>query len=177
MTEKIYKRMAVGAAWMTLFTMANRLQGLVSTVILARLLVPEDFGIIAMAMSMIAGVELLTAVGLEIVLIQHPDPKDYHFRSAFTANVFLGFVAANRWKPRFFCRFVCPLGAMLGVFAAKSLFRINRIVDRCTDCNLCLMRCEGASDPHSLVRQAECFACMNCIDDCPENALEFTICP
>jgi O-antigen/teichoic acid export membrane protein len=85
--------MAVGAAWMTLFTMANRLQGLISTIILARLLVPEDFGIIAMAMSMIAGVELLTAVGLEIVLIQHPDPKDYHFRSAFTANVFLGILA------------------------------------------------------------------------------------
>ena len=60
---------------MTLFTVANRLQGLISTIILARLLVPEDFGIIAMAMSMIAGVELLTAVGLEVVLIQHPDPR------------------------------------------------------------------------------------------------------
>jgi polyferredoxin len=89
--------------------------------------------------------------------------------------VFVGFLVANLWKPRFFCRFVCPLGALLGVLAAKSLFRINRIVDRCTDCNLCLTRCEGAADPHSLVRQAECFSCMNCIDDCPEDALEFTL--
>jgi ferredoxin len=88
--------------------------------------------------------------------------------------VFLFFVLMNLWKPRFFCRFVCPLGALLGVMAGKSVFRINRIVDKCTDCNLCLRRCEGASDPQAQIRQAECFACMNCIDDCPENAIEFT---
>ena len=89
--------------------------------------------------------------------------------------IFLFFVLMNLWKPRFFCRFICPLGALLGAIASKSVFRINRIVDKCTDCDLCLLRCEGASDPQSQVRQAECFACMNCIDDCPENALEFTM--
>jgi len=89
--------------------------------------------------------------------------------------IFLVFLALNLWKPRFFCRFVCPLGALLGVIARGSLFRINRIVDRCTDCNLCLSRCEGAADPQSQVRVAECFSCMNCIDDCPENAIEFTL--
>ncbi|MBT8428604.1 MAG: 4Fe-4S dicluster domain-containing protein [Gammaproteobacteria bacterium] len=88
--------------------------------------------------------------------------------------IFMFFVVMNLWKPRFFCRFVCPLGALLGVIASKSVFRINRIVEKCTDCNLCLLRCEGASDPQAQLRQSECFACMNCIDDCPENALEFT---
>ncbi|MEE4380315.1 MAG: 4Fe-4S binding protein, partial [Candidatus Competibacteraceae bacterium] len=88
---------------------------------------------------------------------------------------FLFFVVMNLWKPRFFCRFLCPLGALLGSVSQYSLFRINRIVDRCTDCNLCLMRCEGASDPQSQVRVAECFSCMNCIDDCPEDALVFTL--
>ena len=48
----------------------------------------------------------------------------------YTYAIFVGFLVANLWKPRFFCRFVCPLGALLGVFAAKRLFRINRIVDR-----------------------------------------------
>lgn len=95
--------------------------------------------------------------------------------SFWVAITFMFFVVMNLWKPRFFCRFVCPLGALLGVFASKSLFRINRIVSRCTDCNLCLMRCEGASDPQSQVRTAECFGCMNCIDDCPEDALQFTM--
>ncbi|MDH3715816.1 MAG: 4Fe-4S dicluster domain-containing protein [Gammaproteobacteria bacterium] len=95
--------------------------------------------------------------------------------SFWIGAIFLFFVLMNLWKPRFFCRFVCPLGALLGVIASKSVFRINRIVDKCTDCDLCLLRCEGASDPQSLVRQAECFSCMNCIDDCPEDALEFTM--
>jgi polyferredoxin len=95
--------------------------------------------------------------------------------SFWIGAIFLFFVLMNLWRPRWFCRFICPLGALLGTMASKSLFRINRIVHRCTDCNLCLQRCEGASDPQSQVRQAECFGCMNCIDDCPENALEFTM--
>ncbi|NKC16012.1 MAG: 4Fe-4S dicluster domain-containing protein [Gammaproteobacteria bacterium] len=95
--------------------------------------------------------------------------------SFWIALIFLFFVAMNLWIPRFFCRFVCPLGALLGVLAQKSVFRINRIVEKCTDCNLCLLRCEGASEPQGQLRQAECFSCMNCVDDCPENALEFTM--
>ncbi|MCH9675141.1 MAG: 4Fe-4S dicluster domain-containing protein [Gammaproteobacteria bacterium] len=104
-----------------------------------------------------------------------PGAENRIFVGSFWVGViFLFFVAMNLWRPRFFCRFVCPLGAMLGAIASKSVFRINRIVDKCTDCNLCLINCEAASDPHSQVRQAECFGCMNCIDDCPEDAIEFT---
>ncbi|MCP4403665.1 MAG: 4Fe-4S dicluster domain-containing protein [bacterium] len=88
---------------------------------------------------------------------------------------FLLFVALNLWKPRFFCRVLCPLGALLGILSTYSLFRINRNVNRCTDCRLCQARCEGASDPHDKVRKSECFSCMNCLDDCPEDALQFTI--
>lgn len=87
----------------------------------------------------------------------------------------LALVGANIAIPRFFCRVLCPLGALLGVFARFSLFRINRDVHKCTDCNLCLTRCEGAADPMGKVRLSECFSCMNCIDDCPEDALSFTM--
>ncbi len=89
--------------------------------------------------------------------------------------IFLILLALNLYRPRFFCRFLCPLGALLGALAGYSLFRINRIVAKCTDCDLCLMRCEGACDPQARLRAAECFSCMNCIDDCPEDALHFTL--
>ena len=49
--------------------------------------------------------------------------------------------------PRFFCRVLCPLGALLGVISRFALFRINRDVHKCTDCNMCLNRCEGAASP------------------------------
>jgi len=84
-------------------------------------------------------------------------------------------VGMNVIIPRFFCRVMCPLGALLGVISRFSLFRINRDVHKCTDCNLCLTRCEGAADPQGAVRVSECFSCMNCIDDCPEDALSFTM--
>lgn len=88
--------------------------------------------------------------------------------------LFLTLIALNIFIPRFFCRLLCPLGAFLGVLSRWAIFRINRDVKKCTDCNLCLTRCEGASDPQSTLRLSECFGCMNCLDDCPEDALAFT---
>ena len=94
MSSEINLQMAKGAGWMTLFTLLSRVQGLISMIILARLLIPKDFGIIAMASSLIAGVELLTALGLHVVLIQHPDPKPHHFNTAWTLKAVLGVLAA-----------------------------------------------------------------------------------
>jgi ferredoxin len=87
------------------------------------------------------------------------------------------FVAANLVAPRFFCRAVCPLGATLGLLSRFSLWRIARDPTKCVDCDLCLQRCEGASDPHTYLRKSECFVCFNCLDDCPQGALRFQVLP
>lgn len=98
------------------------------------------------------------------------------FTGSFWIGVlFLAILAANIFYPRFFCRFICPLGALLGAFARFSIFRINRDLEKCTNCDRCLKRCEGASDPQAKVRLSECVSCMNCIDDCPENALAYSL--
>jgi len=87
------------------------------------------------------------------------------------------FLAINVASPRFFCRVLCPLGALLGVLARFSWWRIDRSPDKCTDCDLCLKACEGAADPHAHLRKAECYACMNCLDDCQYEALSFAFLP
>jgi polyferredoxin len=121
---------------------------------------------------------LLSALGLERLVPQllfAPGVSDRIFVGSYWISVMLlGLVSMNLFVPRFFCRVLCPLGALLGVLSRKALFRINRDVSKCTDCNLCLSRCEGAADPQAALRQSECFSCMNCIDDCPEDALSFT---
>lgn len=100
-------------------------------------------------------------------------------RRVFVGSFWIGallvvLLGMNLVIPRFFCRVLCPLGALLGFLSRFSLFRINRDVKECTDCDACLTRCEGAAEPQSVLRSAECFACMNCIDDCPEDALSYT---
>lgn len=102
-------------------------------------------------------------------------PRRVFVGSFWIGLVIAGLVGMNIVIPRFFCRVLCPLGALLGVVSRFALFRINRDVHKCTDCNLCLTRCEGAADPMGKVRLSECFSCMNCIDDCPEDALTFSM--
>jgi polyferredoxin len=95
----------------------------------------------------------------------------------FVGLMIIALVGMNLVIPRFFCRVLCPLGAFLGVLSRFALFRIERDLTKCTDCNLCMRRCEGASDPQAALRKSECFVCFNCIDDCPEDALSFKLAP
>ena len=106
----------------------------------------------------------------------YTEPREYWF-AWVVGLIFIGFLVANWWIPRFFCRAICPLGALLGVFSRFALWRIDRDPVRCTDCDLCLKSCEGASDPHRDLRKSECFVCFNCIEDCPHDALSFRFLP
>lgn len=84
------RQIARGAAWMVLFKVVDRLLGIVSTAVLARLLVPADFGLVAMAMSVIAVIELASAFSFEVALIQKDDPQRQHYDAAWTLNILLG---------------------------------------------------------------------------------------
>ena len=79
---------------MVLLRLLDRSLGLVSTAILARLLMPADFGVVAMAMSIIGLIELATAFSFEVALIQNPDPKRVHYDTAWTLNVLLAIAGA-----------------------------------------------------------------------------------
>ena len=79
--------MARGAAWMVLFRLFDRSVGIVSTAVLARLLIPADFGLVAMAMSVIAVIESITAFSFDIALIQKQDPQREHYDTAWTLNL------------------------------------------------------------------------------------------
>jgi lipopolysaccharide exporter len=72
MAASLGSRIAAGAAWMIVFKLLDRSIGIVSMVILARLLVPADFGLVTIATAIIAIIELLSAFNFDMALIQGP---------------------------------------------------------------------------------------------------------
>jgi O-antigen/teichoic acid export membrane protein len=86
--------MASGVAWMAGARMIVRALGALSTLILARLLAPSDFGLIAMATSLIALLELLSAFSFDLALIRRPDSTADDFDTAWTLNVLFALAIA-----------------------------------------------------------------------------------
>jgi polyferredoxin len=106
--------------------------------------------------------------------------KQFYFHQTwFIVFLLVAVLFANRFIPRFWCRVLCPLGAFLGVFARFALFGMTKDHAKCTDCNLCLVHCQGADSPQGGVkwRQDECHMCMNCENACPEDVIKFTFLP
>ena len=89
------KRMVTGSAWMVGMRISIRGLGLINTAILARLLVPEDFGLIAMAMLVVGVVQVFAFIGTDVSLIRRPDAGPAEFDTAWTLNVILGGVLSG----------------------------------------------------------------------------------
>ena len=88
------RAMTKGALWMILARLSDRSLGFVSTIILVRILTPADFGIVAMATSVIAICELLGQVGLDVVLIQNPSTSRRHYDTAWTFSIIIAAIIA-----------------------------------------------------------------------------------
>ena len=103
-----------------------------------------------------------------------------HFRQAFFLGIlFVALLALNLRITRFWCRALCPLGALLGACSRWSVIGLAKDSHDCRDCNRCLLHCQGGDDPipGALWHKAECHLCMNCIADCPEGGLRFRFFP
>ena len=71
---------------------------------------------------------------------------------------------------RLFCRFICPLGALYGLFNKLSIFGVKVDESKCTHCNLCIAHCK-CDIKH--VGDQECIYCGECIDVCPTKAISW----
>jgi len=106
--------------------------------------------------------------------------KQPYFRQGIWFGLmFLFILALNLRVTRFWCRALCPLGALLGIASRWSVLGLVKNPEHCNDCSRCLLRCQGGDDPVGGVpwHQPECHLCLNCVDECPERGLQFKFFP
>jgi O-antigen/teichoic acid export membrane protein len=93
--SSLERKVVSGIGWMVLVKLGQRGLGAISTIILARVLVPEDFGLVAMAMSVIAMIELLRAFNFDTVLIQKQNATRSDYDTIWTLNLLFSVVVAG----------------------------------------------------------------------------------
>lgn len=93
--------------------------------------------------------------------------------------VFLVALALNLVRNRFWCRYVCPLGALLGLLSRRPLWRLVSEPGRCNQCRRCTLSCPAAAQPEQPERwlATECFGCWNCVAACKDQGLDFAFTP
>lgn len=134
--SSVGSRTVIGATWLVAWRMVTRALGLVSTLVLARILVPADFGIVAMATTFSAAIDSLSELGLLDALVRRPDSGRGLYDTAFTMQALRGLLtgaviaagasAASAWfaEPR-----LLPILLLLAGLAVISGFENIGIVE------------------------------------------------
>lgn len=95
---------------------------------------------------------------------------------ALKMTILIGVVVACVTVHRFFCRVMCPLGAIYGLLNRYSFYRLNFAADRCIGCGRCRKACPLDLDPTKDFDSVECVRCGRCVMTCPTNALTDSAC-
>jgi polyferredoxin len=108
------------------------------------------------------------------------DVQMYQFFARITPRalgIVLALAVASVLYSRFWCRYLCPYGALLGIAGLLSPLRVTRVKATCIDCELCSRVCPSNIAVHRIgtrggaivgrVWSDECTTCMRCVDECP----------
>jgi MauM/NapG family ferredoxin protein len=93
-------------------------------------------------------------------------------QNALLAVLFLGILALNALADRFWCRYLCPLGALLGLLSKVSLLRpfVRPACNRCGHCvTACRLEAIDTNQGYEIIA-SECTVCLDCLAACPESA-------
>lgn len=98
--------------------------------------------------------------------------------SSLTLWVLVALVALSFLYKNFWCRYLCPYGALLGLVSRLSPFKIRRNEEKCVHCHACTKHCPTLIDVEGkeVVKSEECFGCLTCVSRCPaEGALDLSL--
>ncbi|RCS44010.1 4Fe-4S dicluster domain-containing protein [Bremerella cremea] len=97
----------------------------------------------------------------------------FNLGQAVSIGLFFGVLCLGFLRPRFWCKYVCPSGAL---FSLGNLFRLTerKVETSCIHCNKCVEVCPfDAIKPDFTTRETDCTLCQTCAGVCPTHAIKF----
>jgi polyferredoxin len=114
-----------------------------------------------------------TALAANYFSIQQPG-----LRSTMTwvSLILLGILILEVWQPRFWCRNLCPLGAIISLFSRFSILQRKVSPAACTHCNQCQRICSMNAIPIKVEETdlTQCTFCLECSSACPKEGISFS---
>ena len=89
--------------------------------------------------------------------------------------ILIAVIIGSIFVHRFFCRVMCPLGAIYGLLNKFSFYQLKYAPNKCVHCGLCKKICPLDLDPPKDFNSAECVRCERCKKVCPTRALTFAL--
>ena len=114
------------------------------------------------------------AIGDRIFHILSVTPR-FYTGAWILGLLFLLALGMNLIIPRFYCRFICPLGALFGILGRFAIWRIGKREATCRGCKACEKACEGGCEPAGEIRLSECVLCYNCLESCKFDSITYQI--
>ena len=106
------------------------------------------------------------------LLVTHPEFRQaLGMLFAWKLTVLLLVLFGSMVHYRFFCKILCPLGAIYGLLNRISVYRLHVDQDRCVNCGRCGRSCRMGVDPLRHPDAAECIRCGECVTACPKGAI------
>ena len=91
----------------------------------------------------------------------------FYLKITVAALIIAGSFVSNR----FFCKYICPLGAIYGLFNRVALTKLVFQREECIGCGKCIDACGMNIDPREPGQRMECICCGKCVSSCGQNAL------
>ena len=90
---------------------------------------------------------------------------------------FILIIIASVFVERFFCRYLCPMGAVFAITSKLRIGKIKKPTDKCGKCRICTNNCLMGIPLYEMdvVNSAECINCMKCISVCPRHNVSYTV--
>lgn len=113
--------------------------------------------------------------GIPLVLLKDSLRNTIGFLFYWKFAILIAIVLLSMFVYRPFCKYLCPLGAIYGIFNKVSIVKLRVDNEKCVDCSKCGSVCPMQVEPNKIPDSMECICCGKCTDACPTDALHLGV--